>query len=153
MECNAKDHQWTVWLDRDDPVDSGDYENKEGFSPGVVCQNPTAIQAQKVSGSIGSDAVVNFDNNYGFWCINDEQPRDHTCADFEVRFCCPDVFPNPCAADNLSCAPNSHVVFESVDDGAGGTMDQCSCKCDDGYVIDAAAANPFEGFDSNHVVV
>ena len=152
QECNAKDHQWTVWLDRDDPVDSGDYENKEGFSPGVVCQNPTAIQAQKVSGSIGSDAVVNFDNNYGFWCINDEQPRDHTCADFEVRFCCPDVFPNPCAADNLSCAPNSHVVFESVDDGAGGTMDQCSCKCDDGYVIDAAEANPFEGFDSNHTV-
>ena len=96
---------------------------------------------------------VHVDPIHGFWCINDEQPRDHTCADFEVRFCCPDVFPNPCAADNLSCAPNSHVVFESVDDGAGGTMDQCSCKCDDGYVIDAAEANPFEGFDSKHIIV
>ena len=51
-ECNAPGHKWTVWLDRDDPNEgTGDWENRDGFPANVVCQTPTAVQAQVKSGS------------------------------------------------------------------------------------------------------
>lgn len=34
------------------------------------------IKVQKVSGSIGSEENLHFDDDLGFWCINDEQPKD-----------------------------------------------------------------------------
>ena len=50
------------------------------------------IKVQKVAGSIGSEENLHFDDEVGFWCINDEQPKDQDCADFEVRFCCPNEY-------------------------------------------------------------
>ena len=50
--------KWTVWLDSDDPIDSGDWENRDSFPANVVCQTPTAMQAQVKSGSTGSTEVV-----------------------------------------------------------------------------------------------
>ena len=44
------------------------------------------------SGSVGSSAVTHYSASDGFWCINDEQPKDQECADFEVRFCCPEEY-------------------------------------------------------------
>ena len=84
-------YEWTVWLDRDDPTDSGDWENREGFQwiGSVVCAEPLALEASVVAGSMGSTAVTHFDTTHGFWCINDEQPKDQDCADFEVKYCCP----------------------------------------------------------------
>ena len=132
MVCDTEGYKWTTWLDRDDPTDSGDYENKEGFGANVVCKSPMGIQAQKKFDSTGSDAVVHFDNDMGFWCINDEQPKDQTCADFEVRFCCPEEYHDPCAAANLTCAENTHGVYEVLTDGS----ELCSCKCDEGFYLD-----------------
>ena len=138
--CDADGYEWTIWLDRDDPTDSGDYENREGHGANVVCQNPLGIQAQKRFDSAGSDAVVHFDNTLGFWCINDEQPKDETCADFEVRFCCPEEYHNPCAYANLTCTDNTHGVFEVVDNLDGTFTEQCSCKCDEGFYLDGSNA-------------
>ena len=82
------------------------------------------------SGSYGSTAVTHFDNNQGHWCINHEQPRNEQCADFEVRFCCPDEFRNPCAFANLTCAENSHAVYMTKNE----TYSQCLCSCDEGFI-------------------
>ena len=34
-------------------------------------------------------AVTHIDEKIGFWCVNQEQPNGDDCADFAVRFCCP----------------------------------------------------------------
>ena len=39
----------------------------------------------------GSTHVTHIDESLGFWCVNDEQPDGTQCADFAVRFCCPQV--------------------------------------------------------------
>ena len=52
---------------------------------------------------------VHVDPIHGFWCINDEQPRDHDCADFEVRFCCPTGLYDPCVQYNMTCGDHEHV--------------------------------------------
>ena len=92
--CDTDGYEWTVWLDRDDPDDSGDWENREGFQwiGSVVCGEPLALEASVVSGSFGSTEVTHFDTNLGFFCINDEQPKDQQCADFEVRYCCQEEY-------------------------------------------------------------
>ena len=129
--CDAEGYKWTVWLDRDDPTDTGDWENKDGFPANVVCKTPTAVQAQVKSGSTGSTAVTHLDNDQGFWCIHDEQPRDAQCADFEVRFCCPEEYHNPCDNVNLICAENQHIVYQTLND----TYSECTCECDAGYIL------------------
>lgn len=140
-------YEWTVWLDRDDPTDTGDWENKDGFSANVVCATPTAVQAQVKSGSTGSTAVTHLDNDQGFWCIHDEQPKDEPCADFEVRFCCPEEYRNPCGSVNLLCGDNQHVVYESLDE----TTDECVCACDQGYVINSITTR-VDGEWFNHIL-
>jgi len=125
--CDGDDMRWTVWLDSDDPVDSGDWENRDSFPANVVCQEPTALQAQVKSGSFGSTEVVHFDTIHGFWCINDEQPKDQECADFEVRFCCSVDYFNPCIQYNITCEDNAHVVFEVE-------SETCGCECDQGFL-------------------
>ena len=116
-------------MDRDDPVETGDWENKDGFSANVVCANPTAVQAQVKAGSTGSTAVTHLDHSEGFWCINDEQPKDEPCADFEVRFCCPEEYTDPCAGAGLFCAENQHILYQVNND----THSECVCACDEGF--------------------
>ena len=130
LTCDQEGFAWTVWLDRDDPTDTGDWENKDGFDANVVCSTPTAVQAQVRSGSSGSTAVTHLDNDQGFWCIHDEQPKDATCADFEVRFCCPEEYRNPCENVNLICGENQHIVYRTINE----TLNECLCACDEGYL-------------------
>ena len=97
--CDGDDHEWTDWLDRDDPVGDGDYENRQAFPDRDICDNPTSIDAR--ARSSGSTAVTHIDLYHGFWCLNDEQPDGKPCADFEVRFCCPKQHEAECdAGDN-----------------------------------------------------
>ena len=135
LKCSKDGYEWTVWLDSDDPVDSGDWENKDSFPAYVVCSNPTAIEAQVKSGSSGSTSVTHFNNNQGFWCINDEQPKDATCADFEVRFCCPEEYVDPCEKYNLDCADGAHEVYEIYNGTA-----KCSCSCGADSYLDIGEA-------------
>ena len=124
--CEGDDMRWTVWLDSDDPVDSGDWENRDSFPANIVCQTPTAMQAQVKSGSTGSTEVVHRSTEHGFWCINDEQPKDQECADFEVRFCCSVDYYDPCLQYNMTCPSDSHIVYDV-------TADSCDCECDTGF--------------------
>ena len=133
LKCEQEGYAWTVWLDRDDPTDTGDWENKDGFPANVVCATPTAVEAQIKSGSVGSSAVTHLDNDQGFWCIHDEQPKDATCADFEVRFCCPEEYNDPCGDEFFMCAENQHVVYQTLSPTNG----ECTCECDQGYILNA----------------
>jgi hypothetical protein len=36
MSCDAEGMAWTVWMDRDDPIETGDWENKDGFPAYMV---------------------------------------------------------------------------------------------------------------------
>merc|ERR1719198_1383982 len=54
VACDAEGYGWTVWLDRDDPIESGDWENKDGFPAYIVCKDPLAVEAAVVTGSGGS---------------------------------------------------------------------------------------------------
>ena len=56
--------------------------------------------------------MTHLDHDEGFWCINDEQPKDETCADFEVRFCCPEEYTDPCSGSGLFCAENQHILYQ-----------------------------------------
>lgn len=49
LACDKDGYAWTVWLDRDDPVDSGDWENKDGFDANVVCKTPYAVEVSFTS--------------------------------------------------------------------------------------------------------
>ena len=129
--CDGDNMKWTVWLDSDDPIDSGDWENRDSFPANVVCQTPTAMQAQVKSGSTGSTEVVHRSTEHGFWCINDEQPKDQECADFEVRFCCSVDYYDPCLQYNMTCPTDSHIVFDVA-------TESCDCECDTGFVNNTA---------------
>ena len=73
----------------------GDWEVLGKFARLDVCDHPSGIQARAIiplgadGFTMGSTAVVHINKNSGFWCLNEEQPNDYDCADFEVRFCCP----------------------------------------------------------------
>ena len=96
-ECpTAATNSWTLWLDRDNPSATGDYENVVNYYPngGTPCTDgniPTAIQC-RVHGTQESWDLLPYadklicDVASGFQCINSELP--HICPDFEVRFYC-----------------------------------------------------------------
>ena len=121
----------------DDPIESGDWENKDGFPAYIVCKDPLAVEAAVVTGSTGSTAVTHLDNDQGFWCINDEQPKDEVCADFEVRFCCPIEYTNPCPKPEALVSPNSHIKYNP-------STYACECICDYGYTRDWSAGPPID---------
>jgi hypothetical protein len=81
---------WTIWLDRDNPSGSGDWENRSGFGSDV-CSNPTAIQARRKSDGLEAnetgETFLFYNANNGFACLNADQP-DTWCFDYEVRFLC-----------------------------------------------------------------
>ena len=83
-------------MDRDDPTgvgNTGDWETRTAFTERQVCSNPTGVQAFPLDG--GSTEVTHIDTNLGFWCVNQEQSTGQ-CADFSVRFCCPQFSEGHC---------------------------------------------------------
>ena len=90
VHCSLKGYEWTDWIDQDDPASgNGDWETRESFGERRVCTSPIGVQAYPLDGA-GSTAVTHIDESVGFWCVNQEQPDGAgDCADFAVRFCCP----------------------------------------------------------------
>ena len=94
----------TSWHNRDSPSGNGDHELLQlilaGDSAGDLCDKPSAIDARiaeshkpyQLSGN-----YVQLSAAYGLQCWNKFQPK-RTCADFEVRFCCPRTAP-PCEGE------------------------------------------------------
>ena len=88
LHCNTKGYEWTDWIDQDDPSTmNGDWETREAFGERRVCTSPIGVQAYPLDD--GSTAITHIDEKIGFWCVNQEQNGTDVCADFAVRFCCP----------------------------------------------------------------
>ena len=86
-ECGPND-EWGSWMNSDLPtVGTGDWETLGGFDQSMACLNPSAAHARRTDGST-TDLVTHITKELGFWCVNAEQDGV-TCADYEVRFCCP----------------------------------------------------------------
>ncbi|XP_073731406.1 mucin-5AC [Misgurnus anguillicaudatus] len=91
----------TRWFDRDDPSGMGDYELLAELltaNPGDICPIPTGIEARTISG-VSATQTGNvfqvYDATHGLVCVNAAQGRGH-CADYKVRFICPEEFCSSC---------------------------------------------------------
>ena len=111
------------------PTGTGDWETLGGFAQSLACKDPYAIEARRTDNSTHS-LVTHITKEKGFWCVNSEN-APATCADFEVRFCCPEEYHNPCDNVNLICAENQHIVYQTLND----TYSECTCECDAGYIL------------------
>jgi hypothetical protein len=95
VECwPAPPPTWTVWLNRDTPGGSGDWETLTDFrAAGVnICNGatPIAIDCRTKSGGIhwtATGEVYSCTPAVGGVCQNSQQP-DGACLDYEVRFLC-----------------------------------------------------------------
>uniref|UniRef100_A0A673MUM8 WxxW domain-containing protein n=1 Tax=Sinocyclocheilus rhinocerous TaxID=307959 RepID=A0A673MUM8_9TELE len=93
----------TRWFDSDDPETNGrDSELLSGlFSkyPGYICPNPIGIEVQTISGQpayqTGNIFQV-YNPVFGFACVNAGQTGGGLCADYKVRFSCPEKFCTSC---------------------------------------------------------
>ncbi|XP_077422338.1 mucin-5AC-like [Vanacampus margaritifer] len=94
--CKPKECK-TPWFDRDNPGGTGDFElleNLQNENPNKICLFPLDIEVKTVAGnslSSTGDAISVLDANTGFVCKNEDQ-RDGTCSDYQVRFTCPNEF-------------------------------------------------------------
>ena len=58
--------------------------------------------------------------------------RNQDCADFEIRFCCPNEYFDPCKQyGNMCPEENNHVLLQTDDSD---NTDSCVCACDEGYI-------------------
>ncbi|KAK1160788.1 cell migration-inducing and hyaluronan-binding protein-like [Acipenser oxyrinchus oxyrinchus] len=85
--------EWTEWFDRDDERGSGDWEKLSDLQtafPGKICASPLDIQAATYSGvdsNLTDEVFYKNDKDYGFVCLNKDQP-DGICNNYKVRFLC-----------------------------------------------------------------
>ncbi|XP_056588810.1 uncharacterized protein si:dkey-205h13.2 [Triplophysa dalaica] len=88
----------TRWFDRDNPGGTGDYELLSDLLilyPGFICPNPIDIEAQTVSGTPASNVFQVYSATQGLVCVNAAQAGG-VCADYKVRFICPEEFCSSC---------------------------------------------------------
>ncbi|XP_061667076.1 uncharacterized protein LOC133495980 [Syngnathoides biaculeatus] len=96
--CQKSQECRTQWLDSDDPSDEGDVESLYRLLktyPGQVCRNPIRIEARTTNGlssELTGDVFLSNDVTFGFACINENQPTNQQCADYEVMMTCPSDF-------------------------------------------------------------
>ncbi|KAI4802339.1 hypothetical protein KUCAC02_020187 [Chaenocephalus aceratus] len=86
---------WTDWFDRDNPSDSGDWENLINLrkeNPGKICENPLYIEVittDTMTPAISTgEKFQTFNPTQGFVCLNKDQ-KSGDCRDYKVRFGCP----------------------------------------------------------------
>ena len=78
-------NEWTEFYNIDDPDFGGDWELVENME--LICDQPLAIEAQRMDIVNSDPQVVHIEAETGFWCINAEQDGVQ-CQDWQVRFCC-----------------------------------------------------------------
>ncbi|CAK8673069.1 unnamed protein product [Clavelina lepadiformis] len=89
-KCAGKSY-WTPWLDRDNATGGGDYELIKDLilEEPKVCFRPIAIDARIVGGRRYDPHFprITVNKDIGFQC---NSSKELPCADYEVRFCCPE---------------------------------------------------------------
>ncbi|KAK7930480.1 hypothetical protein WMY93_006875 [Mugilogobius chulae] len=106
--------EWTEWLSRDDQRGSGDWEKLSDLLksfPQHLCPNPMDIQAETtegVSSDQSGDIIHKMDKDYGFVCLNKDQPHG-MCHDYRVRFLCRKLV-RPQAYISIDSQSNSSVL-------------------------------------------
>ncbi|XP_050953208.1 uncharacterized protein LOC127155176 isoform X2 [Labeo rohita] len=93
----------TKWFDSDNPNTNGSdselLSDLLSMYPGEICTNPIGIEAQTVSGEPAyttGDVFQVYNPATGFRCVNADQTGGGLCADYKVRFSCPDTFCSSC---------------------------------------------------------
>ncbi|XP_024117563.1 cell migration-inducing and hyaluronan-binding protein isoform X2 [Oryzias melastigma] len=88
-----REAEWSDWFSRDDERGSGDWEKLWDLHrdhPNRLCSSPLDIQAQTMDGVPSNqtgDVIHKNDKNYGFVCLNRDQPHGF-CHNYRVRFLC-----------------------------------------------------------------
>lgn len=88
----AQAYEWTDWVDMDDPSGTRDRESISALinQLDLECDTVAAVQARRISDGIlaqHTGEVVNVSTNWGFTCVNADQP-DGACDDYEMRIAC-----------------------------------------------------------------
>ncbi|XP_033112708.1 cartilage intermediate layer protein 1-like [Anneissia japonica] len=96
---------WTPWYDRDNPSGTGDWESVGSLlteNPSTMCQKPVAIECQTTAGQpyTSTDDTVSCCPSAGLVCKQAE--NGNSCADYRVRFLCPDKWTQWFDRDNPS---------------------------------------------------
>ncbi|XP_072321030.1 cell migration-inducing and hyaluronan-binding protein [Eucyclogobius newberryi] len=106
--------EWTEWRSRDDQRGSGDWEKLTDLLkafPQNLCPNPLDIQAETMEGvpsHQSGDIIHKLDKDYGFICLNKDQPHG-MCHDYRVRFLCHKLV-QPQASVSIDLQANSSVL-------------------------------------------
>uniref|UniRef100_A0A8C4T0Z0 hyaluronoglucosaminidase n=1 Tax=Erpetoichthys calabaricus TaxID=27687 RepID=A0A8C4T0Z0_ERPCA len=112
--------EWTEWFDRDDERGSGDWEKLSDLRaafPGKICAAPLDIQAAThdgVASNLTDEVFYKNDKDYGFVCLNKDQP-DGICNNYKVRFLCGKLV-RPQVTITIDSHSNT-TVLELADDG------------------------------------
>ncbi|KAM6943286.1 cell migration-inducing and hyaluronan-binding protein [Xenentodon cancila] len=113
---------WSDWFNRDDERGSGDWEKLDILHrtfPEHLCNNPLDIQAETLDGVPASqtgDVIHRNDKNYGFVCLNKDQPHG-VCHNYKVRFLCGKLV-HPQASIAVHVLSNS-TILELTDQPTG----------------------------------
>jgi len=86
-EC---ERTWSNWYDRDDPLDTGDWELLNDLTGSCGGSPPLDIECQTTTGidAVRTGEIVTCDPSFGFLCLNKDQPDGRCNYDYKVRFLC-----------------------------------------------------------------
>ncbi|XP_048119132.1 cell migration-inducing and hyaluronan-binding protein [Alosa alosa] len=118
----VQEAEWTEWFDRDDERGSGDWEKLSDLHkafPERLCSNPTDMEAETHDGipaNMTGEIFSKNDKNYGFVCLNKDQP-DGLCHNYRVRFLCGKLV-RPQASITVDMLSNSSIL-ELADEARG----------------------------------
>jgi hypothetical protein len=125
---------WTVWLNRDTPSGSGDYETLSDFvKTGQSCANPSAIECRRISDKkIFSETgeKVTCDKTKGLICLTSDNSPE--CSNYEVRFYCGgnQTCTDTCSSLNYNCGiQNICGVSVSCGTCLGGQVCDATGRC------------------------
>ena len=90
--CDGTTHSWTDWISMDGPEGDGDLELFSLLGSDQGCNGESTYdEVQTENGTPYEEAgqVVQFNQCFGFMCLNSQQPNNQTCYNYKFRQCCP----------------------------------------------------------------
>ncbi|XP_018619429.2 cell migration-inducing and hyaluronan-binding protein isoform X2 [Scleropages formosus] len=152
----VQEAEWTEWFDRDDERGSGDWEKladiRSAF-PERLCSSPLDIQAETHDGvpsNLTGQVFYKNDKDYGFVCLNKDQPNG-ICHNYKVRFLCGKLV-RPHASITIDTHSNTSIL-ELADDTSswkpGDTLvvastDYSMHQAEEFQILPCPACTPFQ---------